>query len=298
MKYTIYIWLLLFSVVYIADIIAISMVYNFRIAQITKQPIQSDHKQHDHVIVVLLFDQFRKKYNGTFQNFAGGLSSFIYDFRPYYFRIDGAVSNIYEKQQDITTFSGTETDDILFTAGRNFILNERNVITLSALFGVPTHRIYRLEHVDFGYSQVGTGVQVDGLYELTKNSNFIYGGRYIYFVPRNARDALDNKYKFTLGNVGDILLAYKNNWQPQYGIEFGYTMRSRFGAHIRPHLDDVVKKTNYLRSNFYGVYKYKFSLDHTYNRLLFYGAYGFDHKPKIFGQKYIITFWTSWNISF
>lgn len=298
MKYTLYVWLLFFSIMHIANLFGISMVYNFRIAQITKQPIQLDHKQRNNVVVALLFDQFRRKYNGTFQNFAGGLGSYIYDSGSYYFRTDFAVSHIKETVDHVTTFAGTETDDILFTAGKNFILNKRNVITLSGLFGVPTHRIYRLEHVDFGYSQVGTGVQIDGSYAFNSKSNFLYGGRYIYFVPRNARDALENKYKFTLGNVGDLLVAYKNNWQPQYGIEFGYTMRSRFGAHIRPNLDDVVKKTNYLRSNFYGVYKYKFSLNTTFNRLLFYAAYGFDHKPKIFGQKYIITFWTSWNISF
>ena len=47
-------------------------------------------------LMALIFDQYRKKYNGTFQNFVGGLGSYIYNFDSYYFRIDGAVSHIKE----------------------------------------------------------------------------------------------------------------------------------------------------------------------------------------------------------
>jgi len=274
------------------------MVYNFRIAQITKQPIKLEQGQRNHVVVALLFDQFRKKYSGATQNYTGGLSSYIYDFGSYYFRTDGAFAHVKEKRSDGVHFSGTNTDDILFTFGRNFILDERKVITFSSLLGVPTHRSNRLKHPDFGYGQVGLAFQIDGSYELNAISTLLYGARYIYFVPRRAYDLLDNRYKFTLGNIGDLLLAYKNNWQRQHGIEFGTTLRSRFGAHVRPDFDDIVKRSNYLRSNFYGVYKYKFTLGATANRILLYSGYGFDHKPKKFGQKYIVTLWTSWSVGF
>lgn len=277
---------------------AISMVYNFRIAQITKQPIFEKTFNRNHTIVALLFDQFYKKRNNTtHQNYAGGLGSFIYDCEPYYFRIDAALSNIRQTDNHITTFSGTETDDILFTVGRNFIVNEQALITLSGLFGVPTHKIFRLRHPDFGYSQVGMGIQLDGSYTVDCIGSLLYGARYIYFVPRNALDDCKKKYNFTIGNVGDILLAYKNTWN-QHGLELGYTFRSQFGAHIRPNLDDTVEKTNYLRSNFYIVYKYKFLTYNVANRLLFNFSYGFDHNPKTFGNKHIITLWASWNIGF
>lgn len=298
MKYTISRWLLFFSLLPQANLSAVSMVYNFRIAAITKQPItESSENKNSTTIVALLFDQYRKKYNDVKQNFVGGLGSFIYDFQPYYFRTDFAVSRIKEKNSNqVTTFSGTETDDILFTVGRNFVINHVP-ITLSGLFGVPTHRIYRLQHIDFGSSQFGTGIQLDGQYGLNQVSFILYGARYVYFIPRKAWDNFGIKHIFTLGNVADLLFACKNSWA-KHGLEFGYTARFRFGAHIHPNLDDTVKKTNYIRSNFYIVYKYKFSVNNIPNRLLFYLAYGFDHTPKVYGNRYIVTLWTSWNISF
>ena len=100
---------------------------------------------------------------------------------------------------------------------------------------------------------------------LNDEGALLYGARYIYFVPRKALDSLDEPHTFTIGNIGDLLLAYKNNWNKKNGIELGYTARFRFGAHISPNLDDIVKKTNYIRSNFYIVYKYRFIWNDTFN---------------------------------
>ena len=162
MKCTIQRCLLFFIMLQHANLLAISMVYNFRIAQITKQPIFEKTMEREHSLIALIFDQYRKKHDDIFQNFIGGLGSYIYDFEPYYFRTDFAVSHIKEVTDHVTTFSGTETDDILFTIGRNFILDDRTTVTLSGLFGIPTHRIFRLQHIDFGYSQIGLGIQSDG----------------------------------------------------------------------------------------------------------------------------------------
>src|SRR5205085_670436 len=79
------------------SLFGISIVYNFRIAQITKQPLDGMLSEKKHMTIGLLFDQYQKKYNGTQQNFAGGLASYIYESRPYYLSIDGAVSHIHEK---------------------------------------------------------------------------------------------------------------------------------------------------------------------------------------------------------
>lgn len=296
MRYTVSRWLVSALALSHAHISAISMVYNFRIAQITKQPIveQSPYRKH---IILLPFEQWREKYNGPHQEFIGALGSFIYDSKPYYFRTDFAVSHIHETDACVTTFSGTETDDILFTVGRGFVVNKKTDITLSGLFGIPTHRIYRLQHIDFGYSQVGFGIQLDGIYALSNINTLLYGGRYIHFVPRSALDTECEKHKFTLGNIGDLFLGHKSNWGHQ-GFEFGYTFRARFGAKICPSLDEIIQKTNYLRSNFYAVYKFKFFINDHPSRLLFYISYGFDHKPKVYGNKYIVTVWSSLNISF
>lgn len=282
---------------YCSKLYPISIVYNFRIAQITKQPIYEQQDVNNHVIA-LFFDQFRKKYTGEIrQNFIGALGSYIRSFRPYYFRTDFAVSHIKEKTKSVTTFSGTETDDILFSLGCNVRKNKVTPLTVSGLFGIPTHKIFRLQHIDFGYSQVGLGIQADGLYQLNPSNAFIYGGRYIYFIPRNALDKNHKRYKFTLGNIIDLLAAYKTNWD-HHGFEVGYTERFRIGAHICPHLDNTIQKANYIRSNFYAVYKYKFMIRNVHNRLLFNFAYSFDSSSKIFGNRYIIFLWSSWNIGF
>lgn len=296
MKYSKHSLLLVFGMISFTSLSPISMVYNFRIAQITKQPIFEKADQNNCTLIGLIFEQYRKKYNNIYQNFAGALSAFIYDFESYYFRTDVAFSNIRERTCLTSTFSGTETDDILFTLGRNFIINNHVSVTCSGLFGIPTHRIYRLQHTDFGYSQIGLGVQFDGIYVL-KNGTLLYGARYINFIPKDALDNLEKKHLFTIGNVADLLFAYKNYWG-KHGLEVGYTARSRFGADIYPELDDIVKKTNYIRSNFYLVYKYKFLINDIKNRLLFNISYGRDHRSKLFGNQYIITLWASWNIGF
>lgn len=274
------------------------MVYNFRIAEITKQPTSENNNPRNHKVVTLVFDQYRKKYNGTQQNFLGGLGAYTFDFKPYYIRVDGAVSYIKERVNHQTSFLGTETDDILFTAGRNFEINKKTLLTFSGLFGIPTHQIYRLKHIDFGYSQVGTGVQLDGVYKCTHSNSLLFGTRYLYFIPRHATDSVHQKYVFTIGNVADILLAYKNTCNRHHAIELGYTWRARFGAHASPHFDDIVRKTNYLRNNFYAVYKYKFFTHKVSHRLLFNISYGFDQSPKVYGNKAIVTFWAAWNIGF
>jgi len=298
MKCTIQKYLLFFIMLHQTNICAISIVYSFRIAQITKQPIFEKKDGRNHSLIGLIFDQYQKKHDGIFENFVGGLGSFIYDFKSYYFRADFAVSHIKEITNHIPTFSGTKTDDILFTLGRNFIINDRTTLTLSGLFGIPTHRIFRLQHTDFGYAQIGTGIQFDGSYATNRTSDLLFGARYIHFVPRNALDLLEQKHRFSIGNIIDFLLAYKKDWDNHHGIEFGSTARFQFGARIYPNLDDIVKKTNYIRSEFYLAHKYKFLLKNTSNRLIFYIAYGFDHKPKLFGNKYIVTIWASWNIRF
>ncbi len=300
MKYKIPLFfLIIISLISFSRIYSTSMVYNFRIAQITKQ-FQFDQEEDKHsTIIALFFDQIRKKYDGEYQNFLGGFGSLIYNFNDYYIRMDTAFSHITDKQKDILTFSDTETDDILFSFGYNFLKREKNLMTFSGLLGVPTHEIYRLQHTDFGYGQTSLGLQLDGSHSYTENDKniFLYGARYIGFIPRTAFDIHENRYKFTIGNMGDLFIADKHNWSNQ-GIEYGYTAKFRFGAKVYPKFDDIIKKTNYIRSNFYIVYKYKFYLGDTSNKLLFYFSYGFDHIPKIYGNKYILTFWASWNVSF
>jgi hypothetical protein len=297
MNYHLQKWLLFLSICTYAPLCGISIVYNFRIAQITKQPITEAENMHDYSTIGLIFDQYNKTRDDRFQNFVGGLGAFIYNFQQYYFRTDFAVSHVNAHTDNTLTFSGTVTDDLLFTIGRNFILGDCKVITLSGLFGVPTHEILSLQHAQLGYGQVGTGLQLDGAYPIRHNSSLLYGVRYVHFFVRDAKDDCHNTYRFGIGNLEDFLLSYKTTWTP-HGLEVGYTSRFQFGASICPNLDTIVERTNYIRSNFYAVYKYKFNIRDIANRLLFNISYGYDHTPHQYGNQYIVTLWGSWNVNF
>lgn len=279
------------------QVVGISTVYNFRIAQITKQPIFPESHRH-HSIIALPFYLRYKKYSGPIQNYGGGLASYIFDHANCYARIDGAASSITAKTDHIVTFSGAATDDILLTAGYNIKFEkQRTAATFSALFGIPTHRIHVLQHPDFGYAQVGLGIQADGLYDFNHISSFMCGTRYVYFIPRTAYDTDLEKHTFTIGNIADILVALRNNWK-HHGFELGYTTRFDFGAHCYPILDDTVKKTNYIRNSFYAAYKYRFIINDIANRLVLNIGYGFDHKPKYYGNKYVLNLWASWRVNY
>lgn len=278
-----------------------SIVYNFRIAQITKQSLQEKSNHSHYTLVALLFDQFQKRRSGIKENYAGGLASVIYNAHNYYARIDTALARFNQKKNMQTLYRNVQTDDLLFTVGRNFMFdNDRSLLTLSGLFGVPTHRNNALRSIDFGYAQVGAGLQLDGSYLLNEqtSSGLLYGARYIYYVPRTTFDCSGNRYRFSIGNIGDILGAYKRYWENTHGIELGYSFRSDFGASVSPVINGLAHQTNYNRSNFYFVYKYKLPQGHTMHRFLFNISYGFDHGHKREGYKSIVTLWGSWNVNF
>lgn len=67
-----------------------------------------------------------------------------------------------------------------------------------------------------------------------------YGGRYIYFIPRNAKDILYINHKFTIGNMGNFLFSYRYNW-PKHDIELGYALQIVLGGKIKPYILDIIK---------------------------------------------------------
>lgn len=82
-------------IIYKTPLDAVSIVYNFKIAQITRhQFFKADYDRHTGI---LLFEHLRETYDGTRQNFVGGFSSFIYNKNSFYGRVDGAVSHIQKK---------------------------------------------------------------------------------------------------------------------------------------------------------------------------------------------------------
>ncbi len=279
-------------------IFTISVVYNFRIAQITRKPIGDTTNTHPNSISLLLFDFFQKS-KGLYlrENYIGGLFTYNLNFaQKYYFRADFADAHVNQTLKKAPNINVAESDDILFTVGRNILARERSKVSISGVLGIPTHSVNTLQRVGFGTGQVGIGGQLDGLYKLTPKIDFLWGGRYNYFIPRSAFDAQDNCYRFTIGNIADILVAFQTSKPLGHGIEGGYDARWGFGVHATPNIPQL-DRINYMRNNFYLVYKYTFLTERYAHRFLLNFSYGFDSKPKCIGyQAFMI--WTSWGIAF
>jgi hypothetical protein len=314
MKKNIFILILLINLLMPAPASAISVVYNFRIAQITRQPISQQPNNRPSSFSILLFDMFQKTRNFDIrENYAGGLVTFNRNFaESYYFRADFAVAHAHQTASNtgnlnlnlnsnpIFQSSGQtnviEPDDILLTAGYDFTPSQSSKITLSGLFGIPTHSINTLQRIGFGSGQVGVGVQLDGWHKFIKPLDFLWGTRYNYFVPRTAFNATGKPYNFSIGSIADLLIALQTNKSQVHGFEGGYSARWGFGVQACPKIANL-DLFNYMRNSFYLVYKYSFLTERVAHRLLLNISYGFDSKPKLYGYNAVMI-WGSWGIAF
>lgn len=277
---------------------ALSIVYNFRIAQLTRQPIAQKTNSRPNSASLLLFNLFQKTHAFNIrENYTGGLATYNRNFAErYYFKTDFAVAHVDRNVDKITKVSVTEPDNILISMGRNFTLGKKSNATFSGLLGIPTHSVKTLQRVGFGVGQVGVGAQLDGLYKLCKPVDFLWGIRYNYFIPRTAFDTLGNSYKFTVGSIADILVALQTSNPLSHGLEGGYNARWGFGVHAVPDFANI-DQLNYMRNSFYLAYKYTFLTKRVAHRLLLNISYGFDSKPKLYGYDAVIV-WGAWGIAF
>jgi hypothetical protein len=279
----------------------LSVVYNFRIAQITRQPIGHQEKQRLSSLSLLLFNLFQKtKCFNIREDYAGGLVTFNRNFaEKYYIRTDFAVAHTNQKVNHLSTVDAIEPDDILLTVGRNFTFKQRSKITVSGLLGIPTHSVNTLQRVGFGSGLVGIGAQLDGIHKFTKKSDFLWGSRYNYFAERTAFTAAGTAYKFSIGSIAYLLVALQTNSTVslKHGVEGGYSARWGFGVHATPNNIPNLGLLNYMRNNFYCVYKYTFLTERVAHRLLLNVSYGFDTKPKQYGYNAVML-WGSWGIAF
>lgn len=261
---------------------ALSLVYSFRVAQITQRPIVQEKDNKPDSIAPLIFDYFQKAKNFNIrENYVGGFVTYNHNFIRNYFRADFAVAHVAQTVNCAKTVDVIEPDDILFTAGRNIINTPSRGMTVSGLLGLPTHAVNTLERVGFGNGQVGVGVQLDGVHKF-KTYDFIWGTRYNYFIPRTAYNANQDQYKFTVGSIADVLVAVETNKLLGHGGEVGYGGRWGFGAEATPTIA-ILDRLSYMRNTFYGVYKYTFLTEQFAHRFLFSFSYGFDSKPKLYG---------------
>ena len=276
-------------------IISESLVYNFKIAQITKDLSLNKEDNHSS-FTTLIFNQYRKRYDLTQEYFIAPLFSYINSFENYCFRIDSSFGHIKQKLNKKTLYSGENIDDLLLTFSKGF-KNKNNIHSISFLLGIPTHKIYSLQHPSVGYGQFSLGIQYDGLIETKQNEAFLYGARCIYFIPKNAFDLSHNNYKFTIGSLIDLLVSYRKNWDKK-GVEIGYNLKFSCDAKIKPLYIELIQKLNYSRNSFFLVYKYKVMICDVLNKIFFNITYGFDNKSNSFNLKHFVSTWIFYSLEY
>jgi hypothetical protein len=277
---------------------SVSIVYNLRVAETTKHP-PDEKTKGNYLETVTLFGQFRKRFDGRRQNLGGAIETFIYMPEPFYLKVDCAVARISDKSGTTKTVK-TQTDDILFSAGYSISIHHQIKLTLSGLFGIPTHKELSLEEAQFGTGHVGLGVQADGSWIYCKKCSLRGAARFIHFFPRKAPFKTTSEqlfFRYNIGNLADLYIAHVCKFN-KHRIGVGYDQIFLFGATIFPALDDVVEKTRHIRSSFYASYKYSFEIHKLANTFAANISYGFDLRPKSFSIKRLITAWVAWGINF
>jgi hypothetical protein len=287
---------------------AVSIVYNLKIAEITKRQTFEERFSRPNTLALTGVEQFRETYDSRRQNIAAALGTYIYSPKNTYFRVDAAVGNVRQKCGPLpeqTTFHKTQTDDILFSFGHTFVKGKQTRATVSLLLGVPTHRDFLFyKGLQFGTGHVGFGGQFEtshAYWHKQLASTTIIGAlRFIHFFPRcTCIPLLEQNFDFGLGNIVDLFIAHLAKFRKNR-IEFGYNPTFAFNAYINPRveLDSLLESSSFIRSSFYIAYKRIFLIHEHPSAITTAFSYGFDHRPKTVGVKNQFTFWTSWGINF
>lgn len=283
----------------------VSIVYNLRIAETTKrQDLLPSYEPKPNLGVALLFAQFRKVRNETYQKAYGVLASYVYARKHFYGRIYGAVANVREKNNPLQIDDHkTQVDDILCMAGYSRDFTDRIAATFSGLLGIPVHGDKALTLIQFGTGHVGLGVQADASFVLSENRKNALrtAARFVHFFPRKVTLPINNVkecFRFSIGNTVDLFVAYHHRFGMRHTLEFGYNPSFLFDASIKPNVIGLVNEIDYIRSSVYAAYGYGFLIGKHLSGFAAAVSYSTDHRPCLFGNKYIVTAWASWGINF
>lgn len=278
---------------------SVSIVYNMRVAEITRRQAVDPKYTDPSITSLVLFDQTRKRCDSVNQNIAGGLATYLYSRKRFYCKADFAVGHVRSNNID-GTFSRTQTDDILLTFGYSKTISKKTKATVSLLLGFPTHRDTILEGIEFGTGHNGFGLQLDGSFICSKkeNQSILAAARYIRFFPASIFYPINTKctpFYLDIGNLVDLIIGYNYRFNTS-AFEVGYNPSFLFSATITPAIATVTSQINGIRSSFYAAFKHLFLREKHPQGIIIAMSYGFDNKPKIF--KRIITVWAAWGINF
>jgi hypothetical protein len=280
----------------------ITEVYNLRISETTKRAAFEHDYEAPWLMTGTQANTFRKKYNGIKHGAVAGLGTVSYTLPHFYWRFDIAGGQVRSNDHGVH-FARNQLDDFLFSMGFSKAIGNTIKLTATGLLGIPLHPDTSLLHIQFGYGHVGLGVQGDGSFIISSNRRHSVrsAARYIRFLKRTVCALNDDdeisSFRYTFGNLIDLLIAYHYN-TPHYRLEVGYDQTFLCGAHITPFLASAIEQTNYIRSDFYTSYKRRFMVREYHNAITIAVSAGFDAKPKIYGNKYLATFWAAWEFNY
>lgn len=300
-------------IIYPAVTVSVSIVYNMRIATITRrQRFDSQQQAFHNLLSGVPFAQWRKIQSGNFkQNDYGALGTYIYSKENYYLKVDSAAGRVNSTiigENSCLKISRTQTDDILFTGGFGHSAGKHARFAYSALFGVPTHRNYILEFSQFGIGHIGLGGQIDGSYNYSQNgTHTIFGAmRLIHFFGRaiEVKDSClkplyaHTCYNLKPGNVADLFISHQTVWNKRNRFEFGYDATFGFGASICPTIVNFGGTATLIRNSFFGAYSRLIPIHERPTGIIVAFSGGFDSKPKLLGNSYFLTIWGLWGFAF
>jgi hypothetical protein len=262
----------------------------------------SDH--HPHILIETPFGQSRHYNEGTREADGGTMSTYMYYQPSHYFSADIAFARIVSRNEELTV-ARTQMDDFLLTGGYGHAIKERGRIAYSFLFGVPTHRDYALEVVQFGTGHFGLGPQLDLAYHFPSDDALFFAARCIYFIPRDAEQKNPclpsypcNTYKVRLGFLADLLVSYLKTWHETNRCEIGYDATLGFSSSLSPSIAQLDFSEPFIRHSFFGAYIKNFCINRINNSIILGLSSGFDNRPRNFHALYHLTGWLSWSVAF
>ena len=287
---------------------AVTIVYNMRVAEITKRQQLDPSKRKPNIIGETTFGQWRKIKNGARQSAYGAIATYIFSQKSFYLKIDGAVGHV-RNDLDTITIKRTQTDDILFSGGYGHAVGQYSRFTYSALLGVPTHRDFILDLAQFGTGHVGIGGQFDAAYAYVPDRSrvLLAATRLIHFFPRNVSShdpcikPLYNCFQYYLktGNIADLYVAHQMNWNKVNRFECGYDATFiGFGSSIQPEIPNFGGSALFIRNSFFGAYSRIIPIGKVKTGMIIGLSGGFDSRPPTFGNTYMITAWALYGVLF
>jgi len=272
-----------------------SIVYNLRIAETTKGVVRND--EYPVMAVITPFGQLRERYDRrTRLIFAGGLGTLVYLTKTYYFRVDGAVARVVQKDGSLRR-GRTQTDDLLFSAGYTYPCDDKTNLTLSFLLGLPTHKDTHLDMGELGYAHIGIGPQLDGAFVLDALSrhSIRVAFRFIHFFPRYISDyqkPIEHTVDFNMGNIIDFFLTYHLAFSKNQ-FDIGYD--ANIYNHVRTNCQIA---PTFVRNIGYISYKRLFSVcGHPASWDLAF-SYASDAPRSSVNYRHLVTGWTSLGFDF